>query len=46
MQIKLIFFNKTTQESKYSKDFLELPFNFLLESLLRKVQKFNDQLFI
>ena len=38
------FFNKTTQESKYSNDFLELEF--LLESLLRKVHNCNEQLFI
>ena len=39
------FFNETTQESKYSKDFLELPLNFSLNHC-RKVQNCNDQLFI
>ena len=39
------FFNETTQESKYPKDFLELPLNFSLNHC-RKVQNCNDQLFI
>ena len=30
------FFNETTQESKYSKDFLELPLNFSLNHCFGK----------
>ena len=34
--MQVIFFNETTQESKYSNDFLELPLNFSLNHCFEK----------
>ena len=39
--MQVIFFSGIAQKSKYSNNYLELPSNFLLESLLRKVQKYE-----
>lgn len=38
--MQVIFFSGIAQKSKYSNNYLELPSNFLFESLLRKVQKY------
>ena len=39
--MQVIFFSGIAQKSKYSNHYLGLPSNFLLESLIRKVQKYE-----